>query len=333
MPQPENTPLTFEAIRDMTQAFKNARILLTAFELGIFTLLSDQEYTSDAVATRLSTDPRATNRLLNAMAALGLLHKKGERFANTAATRRYLDKHSPDYQGGMMHSVHLWDNWSTLTEAVRVGHSVYSRPLKDRNDDWQTGFIAAMHNRATEQAPATVRQLDLTHVQRVLDVGGGSGIFSMAFVQAKSGLQATVFDLPVVTPLTEKYIAEAGLEASIRVKSGDYLVDAFGEGYDLIFLSAIVHINSFAENEALIQKSANALNPGGQVVVRDFVMSEDRMTPARGAIFALNMLVGTQKGDSYTESEIHSWMTAAGLHNMERKDDGLGSTMVVGYKP
>ncbi|MCL4549332.1 MAG: methyltransferase [Bacteroidetes bacterium] len=166
----------------------------------------------------------------------------------------------------------------------------------------------------------------------MLDVGGGSGTFAMEFIKQNPQLTATVFDLPGIIPITEKYVAQENLTGKVNFLSGDYLEDDFGNDYDLIFLSAIVHINSYEENSQLIQKCYNALNKGGQIIIKDWVMNDDRTEPAGGAFFALNMLVGTRSGDTYTESEMKEWMEKTGIKKIERKNTSYGFSLIIGYK-
>jgi len=198
--------IPIERIMELSRAFQGSRILLSAFELDIFTVIGETEKTSEEVARAIGADPRGTDRLLNALCALELLFKSNGKFSNSPAAAQLLVKGSPGYQAGLMHSVHLWDSWSTLTGAVRNGGLVRQRPVDERDDTWFVAFIAAMHGRAVNEAPRLIGTLDLTGVSRVLDVGGGSGAFSMAFVRAKDDLKATVFDLPNVVPLTQGYV-------------------------------------------------------------------------------------------------------------------------------
>jgi SAM-dependent methyltransferase len=155
----------------------------------------------------------------------------------------------------------------------------------------------------------------------------------MAFAAKQPGLVAVVFDLPNVLPLTREYIAEADLTRCVTTAVGDYLVDPLPEGFDLVFLSAVIHSNSAAQNAALVRSCAGALNPGGRVVVLDWVMSDDRVAPPAGAFFALNMLVATDHGDTFTEGEVRGWMDGAGLARGPRIDAGNGTSMVVGLAP
>ena len=324
--------LSARSIMDMVFPFQRSRVLLTAYELDLFTVLGDESKSSDVVAKALGTGERATNRLMNALCAIGLLEKKKGLFSNTPLASQFLVKGKSGFMAGLMHSVHLWDTWSTLTQAVRHGKSVVGRHANERGEEWLAAFIAAMHQRACQQASGMIALLDLSSVSCVLDVGGGSGAYSMAFVRAKEGIRATVFDLPNVIFLARDYIEKEGLSDKVETAAGDYKSDKLGSGFDLVFLSAIIHSNSFEENQKLIRKASEALNPHGQMVVQDFVMDEDRTTPAFGALFALNMLVATESGDTYTESEIRTWMEEAGLADIIRKDTRFGTSLIIGRR-
>lgn len=325
-------PLAPQGILEMAVAFQKSRVLLTAYELDVFTVVGERNRSSAEVAQALGTAGRATDRLLNALCALGLLEKRAERFSNTPLAFRSLVRGKPDFMAGLKHVAHLWETWSTLTQAVRQGRSVVARPVDERGTEWLRAFIAAMHWRACQHAPDVVAALDLSGVSRVLDVGGGSGAYAMAFVRAKADLTAVVFDLFNVIPLTEEYIRQAGLSDRVKTVVGNYEVDPLGSGFDLVFLSAIIHSNSPDQNRALIRKGVEALTPNGQLVVQDFIMDEDRTSPAFGALFALNMLVGTEAGDTYTESEVRHWMEEAALRRIARQDTAFGTSLLVGRK-
>jgi SAM-dependent methyltransferase len=326
--------LTPRAILEIATAFQRSRPLLTAYELGLFTVLNDEERRSAEVAAAIGADPRATDRLMNALVAMGLLEKRDGRFRNSPGAAASLVKGRPGYMAGLAHTNHLWDTWSGLTATVREGRPHVARgPISERDSDWLRPFIAAMHWRARQSAGELVKLLDLDGVSRVLDVGGGSGAYAMAFARARHGVSAVVFDLPSVVPLTRGYIQEEGLSAAVEAEAGDYLRDPLGSGYDLVFMSAVVHSNSADENRLLVRKAASALNPGGRLVIQDFLMAEDRTGPPQAALFALNMLVGTPSGDTYTESEVREWMAEAGLGGTTRVDTAFGTNVLVGRRP
>jgi SAM-dependent methyltransferase len=319
-----------ETLLGISRSFMNSRVLLTGYELGIFTALAKGPRSAARVARTVKADPRATDRLLDALCCLGLLRKKDGCFSNRHAASRFLVRGSPDYLIGLGHTVQLWDTWSSLTGAVRRGRSVLKDPPVRRDRGFFVPFIAAMHAIATPQAKAVVESIPLAGVRRVLDIGGGSGAYAMAFVRAKPGLRATVFDLAQVAPLTRGYIKKAGLARHVNVHMGDYYRDAFPRGNDLIFLSAIIHSCSPAEVRKLFQKCARALNPGGLIVVQEFVVDEDRTAPPFSVFFALNMLVGTPGGDAYTESEIRCWLREAGFGPIKRKDMPFDTALMTG---
>jgi len=323
-----------DRIWEIARGFQPSRILLTAAELGVFEALGSGQKTSADVAGRLGTDPRATDRLLNALVALGLLAKDGELFSNLPEGRDLLVPGGPRYMGGALgHACNMWESWSTMTEAVRAGTSVLRREGQERAD-WVRPFIAAMDYNARERAKEIVKLINLDGVHRLLDVGGGSAAYAIEFCRAKPDLQAIVFDLPDVIPLTRQYIEKAGMSDRIGTAEGDYNVDELGGGFDMAFLSAIIHSNSPEQNIELFRKCFRALGNGGEIVVQDFIIEENRTAPAQAAIFALNMLVATEAGDTYTESEVKDWLSRASFERFRRIDPpGGGTVLLIGRKP
>jgi precorrin-6B methylase 2 len=323
---------TPEHIRETAYAFQESRVLLSAVELKIFTALDKHMMHSSEVAEKIKCDIRAADRLMNALCGMGLLKKVKDKFYNTDLAAKYLVEGKPDFMGGLYHTNHLWDTWSYLTESVEKGNAFKGEQNKEDKGNWVEAFIGAMHYRGVKQARIITAMLDLKDVKKMLDVGGGSAAFSMEFVRKNPAIQATVFDLPHVIPLTKNYVDEAGLLNNFSFLEGNYLSGNFGSGYDLVLLSAIVHINSYKQNEELINKCAVSLNKNGRVIISDFVMNEDRVIPQHGAMFSLNMLVGTENGDTYTETEMKKWMASAGLSNIERKNTSFGSDLIIGTK-
>jgi SAM-dependent methyltransferase len=315
---------------EMAREFLRSRVILTAHELGIFGLLDAGPKPSGAIAGALGTDSRATDRLLNALCAIGLAEKDGGLFRNSEVASHCLVPGSPGYLGGLGHTVKMWESWGTLTECVRRGSSVPGDQMKERGEEWFKPFIEAMHANASAKAAEVVSLLDLAGVGRVLDVGGGSGAYAMEFARRDDGIRATVFDLPPVVPLARGYIGQAGMGERVDAVAGDFLGDDFGGGFDLVFVSAIIHMLSPAENRQLIGKCVGALAPGGQVVIQDFIMEDNRVQPPNGAMFALNMLVATRAGDTYTEQEVAGWMREAGLADVKRVDTKAGTSLMAG---
>ena len=187
--------------------------------------------------------------------------------------------------------MNLWDRWSRLTEVVAG-----KRPGTGDRDGWTRSFIGAMNVIAAPQADGLVAAVEPGPARRLLDVGGGPATYTLAFVKAVPGLRATLFDLPAVIDLARENVAAAGLLERVDLVAGDLRSDALPGGHDLAFVSAIVHMLGPSGNTALFRKVHDALVPGGRIVIRDHVMSPDRTAPRAGALFAVNMLVGTQEG-------------------------------------
>lgn len=321
-------------LMEIVNAFRLSRIILTAFELKIFDQLAGKSCSSADIALLINTDPRATDRLMNVLAGLGLMDKKHGLFTNTAFAEKYLVSSSPAFIGGMGHTADLWRRWNTLTQAVRKGSSVEIEDnLNERGEYWLESFIAAMHSRGILQARELASLLDLSRVKRSLDVGGGSGVFTFAFIEKNQEIRGVVFDLPNVIPITKKYIDKYNLNSKVTTLSGNYMSDEFGAGFDLVLMSAIIHINNPEENKVLIRKGVDALESKGQLVIMDHLMNEDRTEPLQGAVFAINMLVGTRNGDTYTINEISSWMQAAGLLDIKIINGASGAQYITGLKP
>jgi SAM-dependent methyltransferase len=286
------------------------------------------------VASASGTETGATRRLLDALVSLGFLEKSGDVFANAPLAARFLAKGSPDdARDALKHNLSLWRRWSTLTDAVRTGHAVGVQEMGERDGEWTVPFIAAMHRGAAQRAPLVVQAVGTEGVRRMLDVGGGSGAYSIAFARASTTLRADILDLPTVLPIAAGHVAEAGLADRVSTRAGDLRTDALGSDYDLVLLSSICHMLGPEENRDLLSRAARALAPRGRVVVSDFVLDEDGKGPRQAVLFSLNMLVGTPSGRAYRASEYTAWLGAAGLVDVARVRLPGPAHLLFGRKP
>jgi SAM-dependent methyltransferase len=325
--------LTFEEAQALARGFFASRALLTAIELDVFTAVADGSDTSQ-VAGSIGAEPRATEMLLNSLVALGLLTKRQGVFRNTDVAAEYLSDRSPrSRRAALMHTVNLWDRWSTLTETVRLGAPAALGPMSARGEDWLGSFIAAMHSGAQAAAPAVVEAVGTSGVRRMLDVGGGSGAYSIAFAQAAPGLHAEILDLAQVLPLTQGYIQAAGLSERIKTRPGDLRRGSLGDCYDLVLVSSICHMLRPEENRDLFARALLALAPGGRIVVRDHLLDPDKTSPLDGALFSLNMLTGTEGGASYSGLEYAEWLEQAGFREIRRVGLSVGPGLMIGKRP
>jgi 2-polyprenyl-3-methyl-5-hydroxy-6-metoxy-1,4-benzoquinol methylase len=323
---------SIEDIRELANSFRESRILLSAFELKIFTLLDTHMISSKEIAKKINTDARAIDRLMNALCAMGILKKVHGKFYNQELASKYLVEGKPDFMGNLYHANNLWDTWSHLTDSVIKGKSAIDEEDKPDGNNWVEAFIGAMHYRGVHQGKILAMMINLSNVTTMLDVGGGSAAFSMEIVKRNSAISATVLDLPSVIPLAERYVNEAGFKEKFNFIEDNYLTAEFKDSYDLILLSAIIHINNYEQNKMLIKKCAHALNKNGMIIISDFIMDDDRTKPYHGALFSINMLVGTANGDTYTEKEIREWFESAELNKIERKNTSFGADLMIAVK-
>jgi (2Fe-2S) ferredoxin/2-polyprenyl-3-methyl-5-hydroxy-6-metoxy-1,4-benzoquinol methylase len=304
---------------ELVRGYQASRILLSAIELDVFTAVQKCGKVASAanVASEMGTHVPSTEVLLNALVALSVLTKQNGTYANAPLACRYLVEGSKDdARHALKHNLSLWATWSTLTDRVKTGQLAAFRDMGRRDQDWTVPFIAAMHKNAALRAPLLVRTIGAAGVSKLLDVGGGSGAYSIAFAQANPKLCADVFDLATVVPIAQSHIAEVGLADRVTTRVGDLRRDGFGAGYDLLLLSAICHMLGPDENQDLLRRAYAALTPGGRVAIQDHVMNDDGTAPRAGALFAINMLVGTLNGSTFSESQYRDWLTGAGFKDV-----------------
>ena len=295
------------------RGFQESRVILTALELDLFTAIQSGATAAQAAAAA-GTEARATEMLLHALASLDLVRKDGAIFHNAPVAARFLAAGSPDSaRMAMLHTARLWHRWSGLTECVRKGTAA----PEERGADDTEAFIAAMHNNARQRA-VQLAQAVAAGAMGMLDVGGGSGAYAIAFAQANAKLRVEVFDQPAVLGIAARHIREAGLEERVTTRVGDLCTDEFGGGYDLVLISAICHMLGEEENRDLLARVYRALVEGGRVAIQDFLLRADKTGPRAGALFSLNMLVNTRGGASYSEEEYTAWLRETGFGEVRR---------------
>jgi len=317
-----------DRLDQMIRGFMPSRCILTALELDIFTAVGEAA-NAEQIGTKIHANARAAGMLLNALVALGLLSKSGDDYKNTPESARFFVQGSKDnHRHGLLHTANIWHRWSTLTEVVRSGTRVPTS--RDDNPEWTRNFIAGMQRHAKDRAPLVVKALGTAGVRRILDLGGGSGAYSIAFAKACPDAQCEILDVPEVVPLTAEYVRQAGVSTQVSLRPGDMLQDDFGSGYDIIMLNAICHMFSEEQNRDIFRRAHQALAPNGRLVVQDFILNPEKTGPQHAALFSLNMLVNTDAGASYSEFEYTHWMKAAGFTEVCRINLPGPSSLIVG---
>lgn len=321
---------TPELIFGIARSFMECRLLLTGVELNLFSLVAAAPLSAVEITEKVKGDLRATTILLDALSALGFLEKKDNQYRTVPSLIPLLSDSEPtSILPGLQHSAHLWQTWSQLTEIVHRGKGEESGFSGNR----LSAFIGAMHVGAAGAADGIVAAISPGPAKNLIDIGGGSGSYTIAFLKASSDIKATLFDLPPVVEMARKRFSESGLLDRVNLVPGNFYQDPLPNGHDLALLSAIIHQNNQDQNLALYQNIFQALEPGGRIIIRDHVMEADRTKPVSGAIFAVNMLVNTPGGGTYTFEEIREDLTKAKFDRIKLLQTQGMFSLVEAFKP
>lgn len=308
---------TGEQVLEMAWSFQAACVLAAGAELGLFDALAAGRVGAEELASRLGADAAAVAKLADALTAMELLRKDGGRYALAPGVAELLtETGSASVLAMVRHLANCQRSWSQLALVTKTGRPAERAASIRGADADQAAFIEAMNEISLPLAPKLVAALGPPRFRHLLDLGGGPGTWTIAFLRAAAGAKATLFDRPEAIPIARRHVADAGLTDRVTFVGGDFQADEhLPAGADLAWVSAIVHQNSRRENRELLAKVREALAAGGRVMIRDVVMDESRTSPAAGAMFAINMLVNTPAGGTYTFGELGEDLLAAGFTN------------------
>lgn len=326
---------TAESVLELARGYQSAAILAAAADLDLFTALAPGPRSAGQLAGSLGGELRGLIILLDALVALRLLEKRGEAYGLPAELAPLLTVTGERTVLAMaQHQGNCLRRWAQLARVIQTGRPADSVPSVRGEQGDLEAFIGAMDNVSAPAADGVIRAVQPLEFQLVLDVGGASGTWTMAFLRACPTSTATLFDLPEVLPLARQRLAAAGLASRVQLVGGDFLVDPLPAGADLAWVSAIVHQNSRDQNRRLFANVFAALTPGGRLAIRDIVMDGSRTRPVAGALFAVNMLVATDGGGTFTFDELAEDLQSSGFVGVvqARRDEGMNS-VIVAAKP
>ncbi len=320
--------LELDRVVYLAHSYQEPRVLLTASELGLFSILRDRPMTADAVAQSRGWDAQALQVLLDALVVMGFLDKTLDRYSIEHVNKELLSSDDPRGVIPMIrHAATAWPAWSNLT--ARIATSGALPPI-----DVPEAFVASMHAIAEKLAPGIAALIRPEQGRSFLDVGGGSGAYTIAFLARDRSLRASLLDRPEILEHTRDYLAQADCSDCVQLVEGDATRDEWPGDHDLVFLSALIHGQSFAGCDNIYRRAFRSLCPGGRVVVRDHIMSENRLRPRAGTLFNVHMLVCTNDGRTYTFSEIRRGMEDAGFVEVRLVQDGERMNgLVEAFKP
>jgi len=332
--------VTPDAIMQLGLAFWGSKTLLSAVELGLFTLLGDGPLDVDALATRLKLHPRSVRDFLDALVSLGQLERNDGLYANTPAGALFLDRRKPTYVGGMleMANARLYPFWGSLTVALRTGEpqneARQGRDLFDeiyRDPAILSEFLKAMTGLSLGAARAMAAKFPWADYKGFADIGTAQGGLAVELARAHPHLKGIGFDLPAVKPHFEAYAAQHDLSSRLSFRAGDFFAQALPSA-DVLIMGHILHDWGLEKKRTLIRKAYDALPSGGALIVHDSIIDDDRRRNAFGLLMSLNMLIETREGFDFTGADCTGWLEEAGFVQTRLEPLVGPDSMVIGIK-
>ena len=305
-------------LTQIANGFQAAKVLFAAVELEVFSALKGGAKTAAELAEQGALELRGIEILLDALVAMGLLHKDDGRYENLPEYAPLLDPESPRSQVQILkHRNHTLKQWALLEDTIRgalapsiPGRQILSDPAANR------AFILGMAEVSRPRLGLILDALPLEHAARMIDLGGGPAQYLCEAVRRFPRLRGQLVDLPLTVAVAKEQIALAGLAERVTTVVSDFYREPaleLGEAADVVLVSQVLHAEGPEQNAALLKKVRPWVRPGGTLAIVENLVADDRSTPAEGAFFAVNMLAGTERGRTYTAGEIAQWLRAAGF--------------------
>lgn len=333
--------VTPDSILQLGMGFWGSKTLLSAVELGVFTVLSAGPLDGETLAVELGLHPRAARDFLDALVALRMLERDDGHYANSVEADRFLDRNKPTYVGGLleMANARLYPFWSSLTEALRTGRpqneakggggdlfgTLYADPARLK------GFLQAMTGVSLPAAAAIAQKFPWRSYRTFIDIGAAQGAVPVRVAAVHSHLTGGGFDLPQVGPIFEGYVDAHGLGSRLRFYAGDFFQDELPTA-DVLIMGHILHDWDLATKQSLLAKAYRALPAGGALIVYEALIDDERRKNAFGLLMSLNMLIETPGGFDYTGADCAGWMRAAGFSGIRVEHLAGPDSMVIGIK-
>lgn len=327
-------------ILELGYAFRGAKALMSAVELGVFTSLGDGPLQDEALRQKLGLAERGARDFFDALVALGLLRRdSGGRYANSAAADLYLDARKQSYVGGLFENLNAREYllWANLTEALRTGRPqtgfeilkhfgpLYSDPQR------LAFFVKAMTSASLAPAKALAAKFPWDRYETFVDVGTAQGCVPVQIALAHTHLVGAGFDLPILAATFDSYVKERDLSGRLRFVPGDFFVDPLPAA-DVLIMGRVLHNWDLERKRMLLQKAYAALPSGGAVVVYERLIDDARSAGSAGLLSSLNMLIMTEGGFDFTASDCIGWMHDAGFREMRTEPLADTHTMIVAVK-
>ncbi len=321
-----STNTSSDRIMEIATGFQLSKILFTAVEFDIFNILDKKQLTAEETAKKCCLPIRSLKRLLNGAVALGLLRLRKGKYSNTMLSMKYLLKGNPEYIGDLMTAYNgmLYDKWGSLEDVIRKDkYQPVFGPTGDIIDNISTKpetarrAMMAQHNYSVKPAQEIIKSFDFSKHSMLLDLGGGTGVFSIMAAKKNRGLKAIVFDFPPTCKIAQDMILMHGLSDRVKTHPGNILKDRFPEGADIILISGVLDGYNERNCIKIIRKAFDYLPPGGTVIIKESIINDDRTGPIFPVLFSLALLLETEGGNARSRGEMTQWLKDAGFKKIK----------------
>lgn len=333
-------PLSPAKIMQLGVGFWGSKALLSAIELGLFTVLARGPRDAETLRLQLGLHPRSARDFFDALVALGMLKRTGTRYANTPETALFLDRNKSTYVGGIleMANARLYRFWGSLTEGLRTGKA--QNEAKTGEDFFGTlyadprrleGFLKAMTGLSIGTARVIAKKVPWRQYRTFVDVGCAQGGVAVEIASAHKHLTGMGMDLPVVQPIFEAYAKTRGVDSRLRFVPGDFFKEPLPQA-DVIIMGHILHDWNLDEKMMLLRKAHAALPPKGALIVHEALIDDARKRNAFGLLMSLNMLIETHGGFDFSGADCRKWMKEAGFSRSRVEPLSGPDSMVIGFR-
>jgi len=329
-------PVTPERIMQFAWGYVPPLVLEAAVKHRVFDTLDSGSKTVQEVSAASGASERGLRAIMDALVGMELLARDAQgRYSLTPESATFLVSSKPSFQGGFIRhcSEHLIPKWLALNEIVKTGKPVQAVNQEAIGAEFFQKFVTDLFPMNYPAAQALAKHLAVSRPARVLDLAAGSGVWGIALAQSSEHVRVTVVDWPNVIPITRNVASKFGVAERFSFIEGDLETADFGSNYAIATLGHILHSEGESRSRALLRKTFRALQPGGTIAIAEFLVNADRRGPVNGLFFAVNMLVNTDQGDTYSFEEISNWLKEAGFVNARTLDAPGPSPLILATKP
>lgn len=340
-PQAPHPPakVTPERIMQFAFGYAPALILQAALHHRVFDVLQETPKTVEQVSEATGASIRGLRALLNPLVALELLSKDdAQRYSLTPESSTFLVSTKPSYFGGLLnHTIHgILPQWIQLPEIVQTGKPAMALNQETTGGDYFEAFVPSLFPLMYPSAEALANVLNLSQLQQpttVLDLAAGSGVWGIALAKASPQIRVSAIDWAEVISVTQRMTAQQGVNDRFQFIAGDLLTVEFGKDYQIATLGHILHSEGEKRSRQLLAKVFEVLAPGGTIAIAEWLPNRDRRSPLNALIFAVNMLVLTDEGDTFSVDEIGSWLHEVGFTDVRTVPVPAPFPLILATKP